>query len=169
MKYIGAFLVFSACAGAGAYKALLIKSSIRTLQGLIAAFELMRGEICQTLKPLPEIFQALWEGGNSQTRPFFRRILSQMDKLGERPFSAIWRSSAGEALGVLREDELNCVLTLGEALGKYDAELQEKAIDSALGVLRAALAQAASIGGIGIKTSVGVGVCMGLMLLITFI
>ena len=46
MRYAGAIMIFLACAGGGFYKAMQIKSRVRTLSSLIAALELLK-EPCE--------------------------------------------------------------------------------------------------------------------------
>lgn len=169
MKYIGAVLVFAACLGGGIYRAMLIKKRVRTLEGLAAALELMRGEICQRLLDMPTVFEKILPTVNRETRPFFEELSASSDKLGDLPLSEIWRGCAEKNLYILHEGELNALCALGETLGRYDALIQSNAIEGTLDVIKASLREASAQSAGGVKTAIGVGASLGLMLLITLI
>lgn len=168
MKYVGALFIFLACTGGGIYRALLLRRRARTLAELNAALELLRGEICGRLSDLPAALMAAGRE-KGETGGFFEALREEAAQIGDKPFSEIWCGCAAEKLGSLQEDELRAVTALGGILGRYDAETQGRAIDACRDRLAAAYALASAGLSGAMRTAVGAGVSIGLMITITLI
>lgn len=169
MKYIGAFLIFAACAGTGLWRAYEMRRKVRTLFGIIAALELMKGEICSRLSDLPTALTATGMAAGKELKPFFAMLTAESESIGDRPFAQIWRECALKALPCLDESEMNALLALGAILGRYDAATQSAAFDACMENLRPAYARAAGESGAFVRTSVGAGAAMGAMIAITLL
>ena len=131
MRYAGAIMIFLACAGGGFYKAMQIKSRVRTLSSLIAALELLKGEIADRLSDLPTALENTRGGASGEAACFIGALCQSSREIGDRPFADIWRQCAQEKLPSLRENELSALISLGGMLGRYDGETQAQAIDAA--------------------------------------
>ncbi len=80
------------------------------------------------LLPLPEALHHLAAGA---PEPLSTQYAALADGItdGGRPFSESW-AAAFQALDMLAPDVRAALLTLGEQLGKYDAQLQRRALDT---------------------------------------
>lgn len=89
--------------------------------------------------PLPE---ALCHLAASAPEPLSAQYTALADSItdGDRPFSESW-AAAFQALDMLTPGVRAALLTLGEQLGKYDAQLQRTALDACIETLQAAAAQ----------------------------
>ena len=66
-----------------------------------------------------------------ETGPFFDRICADMDELGEKSFSEIWRSGVAGELRMLGEGAADTVGALGDSLGGSELALQCEALENA--------------------------------------
>lgn len=163
MKMLGAGLIVLSCALAGAYRAAELRERAALLAALTSALELMRGEICARLAPLPQTAERLAESGPEETREFFAALATGMERLGERDFSRIWRDSA-EGLRGLRADEYAALRDLGGTLGRYGANEQESAICRCMETIGAAARDAKEEAASGGRLYAGLGITAGLLL-----
>ena len=81
---------------------------------------------------------------------------------GDRPFSESW-SAAFQALDMLAPDVRAALLTLGEQLGKYDAQLQRCALDACIETLQAAATRMQTDTAQRGKLFCGLGATLGLL------
>lgn len=81
---------------------------------------------------------------------------------GGRPFSESW-AAAFQALDMLTPDVRAALLTLGEQLGKYDAQIQRRALDTCIETLQAAAAQMQADTTQRGKLFCGLGATLGLL------
>lgn len=81
---------------------------------------------------------------------------------GDRPFSESW-SAAFQALDMLAPDVCAALLTLGEQLGKYDAQLQRCALDACIETLQAAAVRMQTDTAQRGKLFCGLGATLGLL------
>ena len=119
---------------------------------------------------------AVYFSGTGTTEKTVRRIARRLaDKLGaryaaladgitdgDRPFSESW-SAAFQALDTLAPDVRAALLTLGEQLGKYDAQLQRCALDACIGTLQAAATRRQTDTAQRGKLFCGLGATLGLL------
>ena len=81
---------------------------------------------------------------------------------GGRPFSESW-AAVFQALDMLTPDVRAALLTLGEQLGKYDAQIQRRALDTCIETLQAAAAQMQADTTQRGKLFCGLGATLGLL------
>ncbi len=167
MRYAGAIMIFLACAGGGFYKAMQIKSRVRTLSSLIAALEVLKGEIADRLSDLPTALENTRGGASGEAACFIGALCQSSREIGDRPFADIWRQCAQEKLPSLRENELSALISLGGMLGRYDGETQAQAIDACRDALKASYSLFAPTASSGMRAAMGAGVSIGLMITIT--
>lgn len=129
IKILGAVLITAATTAVGLSSAGRLKTRVRSLSSLITGLDLMRSEISTRLTPIPEILELLAREAAEPARGFFLSCLVKQKKLRGKPFSAAWRAALSECAELeLRENEMQTLLELGGALGRYDAERQAEAI-----------------------------------------
>ena len=111
--------------------------------------------------PLPEALRHL---AASAQEPLSTQYAVLADSItdGDRPFSESW-SAAFQALDMLAPDVCAALLTLGEQLGKYDAQLQRCALDACIETLQAAAARMQTDTAQRGKLFCGLGVTLGLL------
>lgn len=162
-KLLGAALLCGGGAAVGVYKYMSLRKRARTLAGLIAALNIMRGEIRVRLTPLPEILKMLSERGDASVRGFFARVSSRMPELAESSLSSIWRGALPE-LCDLCGDDAAALAELGDVLGRFDAAEQESAINAAAETLGASLSLLRERLRSAPRMYIGLGLCLGAML-----
>ena len=116
-----------------------LRLRLRLLTAVIDSLNLLRSDIVGRLLPLPE---ALCHLAASAPEPLSAQYTALADSItdGDRPFSESW-AAAFQALDMLTPGVRAALLTLGEQLGKYDAQLQRTALDACIETLQAAAAQ----------------------------
>ena len=90
------------------------------------------------------------------------RLRLRLSAHGGRPFSESW-AAAFQALDMLTPDVRAALLTLGEQLGKYDAQIQRRALDTCIETLQAAAAQMQADTTQRGKLFCGLGATLGLL------
>ena len=65
------------------------------------------------------------------TGAFFARLYEDMDELGEKSFSDIWRLAVRDELGILGETASDTIGALGENLGGSELAMQCRALERA--------------------------------------
>ena len=113
------------------------------------------------LRPLPEALRHLAAGA---PEPLSTQYAALADGItdGGRPFSESW-AAAFQALDMLTPDVRAALLTLGEQLGKYDAQIQRRALDTCIETLQAAAAQMQADTTQRGKLFCGLGATLGLL------
>ena len=113
------------------------------------------------LRPLPEALRHL---AASAPEPLSAQYAALADGItdGGRPFSESW-AAAFQALDMLTPDVRAALLTLGEQLGKYDAQIQRRALDTCIETLQAAAAQMQADTTQRGKLFCGLGATLGLL------
>lgn len=129
-EVIGCALVVGACTWMGVDGASRLKKRVKTLSEIIVSLELMRGEICTRLTPMPELMSILALDGPAATRGFFSRVLEGLALLGQRTMNGIWTDAVESSPELsLKDDEARALAELGSSLGRYGTHEQELAID----------------------------------------
>ena len=139
LHWLGAALVFLGSTAAGFALRQELRLRLRLLTAVIDSLNLLRSDIVGRLLPLPEALHHLAAGA---PEPLSTQYAALADGItdGGRPFSESW-AAAFQALDMLTPDVRAALLTLGEQLGKYDAQIQRRALDTCIETLQAAAAQ----------------------------
>ena len=114
----------------------------RLLRELSAALEQMEREISFRLTPLPELFERLSREYSGPVAALFACCARDMDDLGQRSLSQIWRQALAEASLDLDGRGLRALEELGEVLGRYDGDGLRGALRQTCGELTAAAEEA---------------------------
>ncbi len=143
VRIIGSLIITAATTAVGISSAAQLKNRVISLSSIIAGLDLMRAEICTRLTPLPELLELLARQTGEPASTFFTACLINQKKMRGRPFFEVWRDSLleTEELG-LKEAEMQPLLELGNALGRYDSERQAEAIAAARKRMEAFLSKA---------------------------
>ncbi len=139
LHWLGAALLFLGSTAAGFALRQELRLRLRLLTAVIDSLNLLRSDIVGRLLPLPEALRHLAAGA---PEPLSTQYAALADGItdGGRPFSESW-AAAFQALDMLTPDVRAALLTLGEQLGKYDAQIQRRALDTCIETLQAAAAQ----------------------------
>ena len=150
LHWLGAALVFLGSTAAG----FALRQELRLRLRLLTA-------VIDSLQPLPEALRHLAAGA---PEPLSTQYAALADGItdGGRPFSESW-AAAFQALDMLTPDVRAALLTLGEQLGKYDAQIQRRALDTCIETLQAAAAQMQADTTQRGKLFCGLGATLGLL------
>ena len=134
LHWLGAALVFLGSTAAGFALRQELRLRLRLLTAVIDSLNLLRSDIVGRLLPLPEALRHLAAGA---PEPLSTQYAALADGItdGGRPFSESW-AAAFQALDMLTPDVRAALLTLGEQLGKYDAQIQRRALDTCIETLQ---------------------------------
>lgn len=150
LHWVGAALVFLGSTAAGFALRQELRLRLRLLTAVIDSLNLLRSDIVGRLLPLPEALSTQYAA------------LADGITDGGRPFSESW-AAAFQALDMLTPDVRAALLTLGEQLGKYDAQIQRRALDTCIETLQAAAAQMQADTTQRGKLFCGLGATLGLL------
>jgi len=170
LKVIGALMVTAATTSVGLISVKHLKSRVRSLRTLIAALDIMRSEICTRLTPMPELLELLAVQTGEPANIFFTNCLMKQRSMRGRPFAEVWRSALGSTKELeLRETELEPLMELGSALGRYDTDRQGEAILAARKRMDGFLQKAESESDRESRTRTMLGIAAGVMIAIILI
>lgn len=140
MRLLGAVLLVAGCAGVGWRRTRALREQVTALEDMVAALDLLRGEILTNRTPLPEVAGELARSGPGSVRGVFAAVYAGLRCPGGRGFPELWRRSLaqcraleGEAAGALER--------LGTKLGRFAAPEQAAAIDRCIARLERELAE----------------------------
>ena len=166
LKWIGMLLLIAGGAMTGTAAAARLKRRVQVLSAMLAALELLRGEICVLLTPLPEAIARLASMEQSAVQPLFQQVETLLPELGEQSFAVLWEQGGIESNLSFSAEDRQCLLQLGESLGRFDADTQSIAIARCMEELERSLSNAkAKATGDG-RLYKGLGFAGGLMLAI---
>ncbi|MGI6013386.1 MAG: hypothetical protein ACOX7K_03765 [Oscillospiraceae bacterium] len=164
LKWFGMLLLVIGGAMTGTAAAARLKRRVQSLSAMLAALELMRGEISTLLMPLPETIVRLASMEQLAVQPLFRAVEAMLPQLGERTFSALWEQAVAESSLGFSAEEKQSLRQLGENLGRFDAETQSIAISRCMDELEQSLSIAKRKATGDGKLYKGLGLAGGLML-----
>jgi len=166
-RVIGALLIVVCTAVLGFGGVLRLGRRVRNLTGLVSALEIMKGEICERLTPMPELFELLAGTMEGPVAGLFQACGEQMTTLGESSMYLIWKSAVRSAEELeLSEQEARTLTEVGHVLGRYDAEEQRTAISFAIRRMEGCLHRAEEEKRAQTKVRAALGVTAGLFVVI---
>lgn len=142
LRLAGAVLLAAGPAVIGFHAASRLARRPRLLRELAAALEQMEREISFRLTPLPELFVRLSQEYSGPVGALFACCARDMDDLGQRSLSQIWRQALTEATLDLDSRGQRALEELGEVLGRYDGDGLRGALRQTCGELTAAAEEA---------------------------
>lgn len=166
LNWLGILLLITGGTMTGSAAAARLKNRVQVLSAMLAALEVMKGEICTLLTPLPEAVTRLAGMEQMEVHPLFRRLEELLPGLGEQSFSALWDRAVVESGLPFSAEEQTCLLQLGESLGRFDAQAQAVAISRCMDMLEQHLSDARMKAAGDGRLYQGLGLSGGLMLAI---
>ncbi len=161
MKAAGALMVIMSCSAFGLNMARNLRRRVEFLRSLVHALTILRNELCASLLPVPQVIGMLSREGG-EAGEFFGCCLK---RFGDGDFKTAWSSAAlgGAAWGMV-DEECRELASLGDVIGRYDAEKQRELIDRVREYFdeRARLAEEDRRRQYKLRTAMGVG--SGLMI-----
>lgn len=142
LKAAGAVCVLLGAAVLGRLAVGRLKERAGTLGQLIDALGYLEEELSFRLSPLPELLECLARQHTGPAGRFFAGCLEAMRASPQEGLRTSWQWAAETYLGILRAEERDVLLPLGNTLGRYDSEGQRQAIRQALARLEQLRTQA---------------------------
>lgn len=164
LRPLGAGLIILSFALFGAGRAQELRRYSALITALATSVELLRGEIVSRLRPLPEAAEILARTGPAAARGFYLRLSLELEALGEREFSEIWRDCVLKL--ALRQNEREALTALGRSLGRYGLDEQEAALCRCLDRLGAASIEARERAISGARLCAGLSLSAGALIAI---
>lgn len=141
IRLLGCVLVAGGGAWLGIQASARLRDRVTAVSALIHALGLLRREICGRGRGLPQALEETACQSAPPVRTFFERCVQACMALDERPFQESWRQLVHELLE-LSPETLSQLEQLGEVLGRYEEEIQGRALDQAEECLSGELARA---------------------------
>jgi len=169
-KLIGALLLVAAGAGMGLAKARELRFRVQSLVAILSSLEIMRGEICTRLTPLPEIFALLAAEAPEPASEFFCALKEGMSELGERSLGEIWSRALKDTPSLaLKPEEERALHLFGMSLGRFDVSEQKQAIDRCMESMGRFLQKAREEVHTQGRLYTGLGLAFGMMLAVVLL
>lgn len=168
IKLLGAFCVMAGAlyGGLGATRAL--RQRVEALEGLREGLCYLDQELNFRLTALPELLEQLGKKAGP-AGDFFGAVYAQWQKAPEGGLRSSWRLAMTRCLSILRTEERQAILEVGQSLGRYDAQTQSKALSRAIrqleGYRQAAREEARRLGRVYATLSIAGGAALVLVLL----
>ena len=125
MRVAGAALVWLGCILVSVRACRYRKISLRTLEDLVSAVEVLAREISLGRRALPELLDQLGKRYSPPVRQLFLRCRAELGE--ECGFCAAWEKTLGES--GLDEEVRHTLEPLGWQLGRYDPSGQEHCLE----------------------------------------
>ncbi|HHU22981.1 MAG TPA: stage III sporulation protein AB [Clostridiales bacterium] len=169
-KFIGALLLIAAGAGMGVAKTRQLHFRVRSLSSILGSLEIMRGEICTRLTPLPELFLQLAAEAPGPADEFFSALKTGLTGLGERSLGEIWYQALEDTPSlVLKPEEERALYLFGMSLGRFDVAEQKQAIDRCMESMGRFLETARGEAQARGRLYTGLGLALGMMLAVVLL
>lgn len=169
LKLLGGLLIFLGAAWWGLEAVGRLRQRTQTLEGLRGAFSYLEEELTFRLTPLPKLLEYLGRERSGAVGLFFRDALQGLRQDPEGGLRASWRRAMVRRLDMLKEEERELMLEVGESLGRFDAKAQRQVLLQAakrLETLRAkAQEEAGRLGRVYAAVSLAGGAALILVLL----
>lgn len=165
LRWFGIFLVLAASGCLGFLKAAELRRRPRLLRVMSDSLKLIRSDIAFRLLPLSDTLRHAAQVASGPLRDTYAALAEQMCS-EIQPFSEQWRAAFSALDGFSPEDQA-ALCTLGEQLGKYDADAQLDAIDYCIHYLQAAEEDARANATQRGKLYSGLGLTAGMIVAVT--
>lgn len=143
IRLLGAALVIAGSAAVVLKEVWRLDGRVKDLVELSAGLETLQRELCWRLTPLPEAMNEAAEGTHGRAAALFVWCAQETRHLDGRAFQRVWQDGLECCPLLLNEEDRAALERLGAVLGRYDADGQRQAIDSAVGSLNHQKTQAA--------------------------
>ena len=137
------------------------KKPLRLLE-LADSLSVLKNEICQRRAPLSAAFLRCSQAFEGM-RPFYQLLYAGTQT--DQTFFTVWQYAV-EQLDLLAGEERHALLTLGEQIGRYDAQTQETAFCICIEALRTYAQQIKTASRVNARLAACCGMVCGLLLAI---
>ena len=127
IRLMGAVLAAAGCGWLGLRGAGALREQARGTWGMAAGLALLEGELELNAPPLPRLLERCARRAEEPAKGFLTRCARGMDRLGEVPFSAVWRQEVEECGGLSRACR-ETLLPLGDLLGRRESRVQAEGV-----------------------------------------
>lgn len=168
-KLMGSVCVMAGalCWGFGATREL--SRRVETLEDLREGLCELDRELTFRLAALPEVLERLGKERPGAAGEFFQTAFRNWQKAPENGLYQGWRRAMTQCLPLLRSEERQVLLEVGQVLGRYDAQTQSKALARAArrleGYRQTAREEARRLGRVYATLAVAGGAALVLVLL----
>ena len=169
MKLTGALFCVTAFLFAGFSYLETEKRKLKACSGLSDALTVMKNELCAKLLPLRELAERAEDSAEGCVKLFFRSILDDFDRIGERDFSEIWKKAAEESFAFFSTEQLEKLCRPAALLGKSAGETQAEALEETALYFRTEAERIKGKMPERRKLAIGLSACMGLLMVIVLI
>ena len=132
-KLIGAAVILLACFLSAQLRLRTKKERIACLRALETSLAELRGELAEHRRSLGEVFRFLSQkSDHEKVKTFYETLCSDLNMLGERGFSEIWRSASEKCFRLQGDEAVDALFPLGSCLGGSEMERQCAALETAV-------------------------------------
>ena len=142
LKLLGAALVMAGAGWCGFCAVGQLRRRVRVLEGLRASLVWLEEELTFRLSPLPSLLERLGREQPGAVGLFFKDVLTGLRQDPEDGLRRSWRQAMVRRLELLKEEERQVLMEVGQTLGRYDVKAQGQALARAARRLDAIRAQA---------------------------
>ena len=142
LRGVGILLVLGGCFYFGRAQVRAINRRVNALSSILRALEIIEQELVFHLSTMEELFEFAALRSSEPASGFLRMCGKELKKDYGKPLSEIWHTAAQKKLTDLKKSEMDCLLALGNVLGRYDGEWQCKSIENARIILAQSLSTA---------------------------
>lgn len=168
-KLMGALCVMAGALSWGFGATRELRQRVETLEGLREGLCYLDQELNFCLTALPELLKRLGREKRGTAGDFFQAVYTQLQKAPEGGLRSSWRLAMTKCLSILRREERQVLMEVGQALGRYDAQTQCKALARAIrqleGYRQSAREEAQRLGRVYATLSIAGGAALVLVLL----
>lgn len=161
MKLIGAALILCGSFGAGISSIRRLAGRVTALRALTFALDVLEHELEFCRPSMPEWLQSTAGRSPEPAASFLRTCIEKLNVQDGVTLSEAWRAAAEQELSVLKPCDMETIMSIGQVLGRYDAESQRSTISAArlrlAGQMEAALDERSRFGKVYGALSAAVG------------
>ena len=129
LHLIGGLCVIAGSAAIGLQLVAQRRRRLEEGRQMHAACRLLERELSCREPDLSELLETAARQSGGPVEAFFTGCRSQLEELGNRPFSSIWKDNLSQAGLSLRRQEQELLAGLGTILGRYDRTVQCRALN----------------------------------------
>lgn len=128
LKLLGTLCVITGAIWCGSGAVGELRRRALALEELHAALIWLEEELTFRLTPLPQLLEQLGKSRQGEVGRFFQEAAELLVKAPEGGLRQSWRQAMVRRLSLLRPEERQVLLELGQTLGRYDAQTQRQAL-----------------------------------------
>lgn len=142
LKAVGSVLLLCGCIWIGMMNVKQMDKRLKILRSLLNALEVMEREMSFSMPLLEDLLICVSRLSEGEVRRFLSFCSNELKNESGNLFCEIWNRAAYEHLAILKREDLDHVLALGNVLGRYDSDGQRQAICHAHAAIKQILLRA---------------------------